>query len=168
MYHHIPASGCPFAKVHTRKKSTRIHNGNSTLHTGGGEWPTFRTARAQRVHSARTAHGTPPKGGGNRTRLVAFCYVVVPSTEPTTQRHRLVARQAVCQRRKQPSTALGQSINVVRRPPKPSTVGHNVHCVQENRHACVSCFSEVVIQWARKARVKCKQLLAVNATHGMA
>ena len=29
-------------------------------HTGGGEWPTFRTARAQRVHNARTAHGTPP------------------------------------------------------------------------------------------------------------
>ena len=38
--------------------------GNPTpkkLPTGGGEWPTFRTARAQRVHSARTAHGTPPK-----------------------------------------------------------------------------------------------------------
>ena len=38
--------------------------GNPTpkkLPTGGGEWPTFRTARAQRVHSARTAHGTPPQ-----------------------------------------------------------------------------------------------------------
>ena len=38
--------------------------GNPTpkkLPTSGGEWPTFRTARAQRVHSARTAHGTPPK-----------------------------------------------------------------------------------------------------------
>ena len=37
--------------------------GNPTpkkLPTGGGEWPTFRTARAQRVHSARTAHGAPP------------------------------------------------------------------------------------------------------------
>ena len=32
--------------------------GNPTpkkLHTGGGEWPTFRTARAQYVHSARYA-----------------------------------------------------------------------------------------------------------------
>ena len=32
--------------------------GNPTpkkLHTGGGEWPTFRTARAQRAHSAQYA-----------------------------------------------------------------------------------------------------------------
>ena len=37
--------------------------GNPTpkkLPTRGREWPTFRTARARRVHSARTAHGTPP------------------------------------------------------------------------------------------------------------
>ena len=37
--------------------------GNPTpkkLPTSGGEWPTFRTARARRVHSARTARGTPP------------------------------------------------------------------------------------------------------------
>ena len=38
--------------------------GNPTpkkLPTGGGEWPTFRTARAQRVHSARYApYGSLP------------------------------------------------------------------------------------------------------------
>ena len=42
--------------------------GNPTpkkLRTGGGEWPTFRTARAQRLHSACTAHSTPPR---RRTR----------------------------------------------------------------------------------------------------
>ena len=47
--------------------------GNPTpkkLPTGGGEWPTFRTARAQRVHSARYA---PYGGGGGRMKDRTFC-----------------------------------------------------------------------------------------------
>ena len=52
--------------------------GNPTpkkLPTGGGEWPTFRTARAQRAHSARYA---PLVSWDIATALLGKSHAVMP------------------------------------------------------------------------------------------
>ena len=49
--------------------------------TGGEKQPTFRTARAQRGHSARTAHGAHPMGHGS------VCIVHIVQEEHEMAKH---------------------------------------------------------------------------------